>query len=208
MNNFNARSSPDKLAERVKELNCLYGISKLVENPDLTTAEILQGIVDLIPPAWQHNDVTCARITMDNKVYQSAGFRETEWRQVSNVKIYGNIRGSVEVVYTAKMPDIYEGPFLREERDLIDAIAERVSGIVERAIDEEWNKKSDRFVLFLNKQELVHLDSIVEETMKHMEELIKNPVTSNQQMLAEIYFKEIQHLDSSIKSKIKDLLEG
>jgi hypothetical protein len=208
MDNFNARSCPNKLRERVKELNCLYGISKLVENPDLTTAEILQGIADLIPHAWQYSDVTCARITVDNEEYQSAGFREAEWRQLSDVKIYGNIRGSVEVVYTAKMPDTYEGPFLREERDLVDAIGERVSGIVERAIDEEWDKKSDRFVLFLNKQELIHLDNVVTETIKHMEELIKNPVTSNQQMLAEIYFKEIQHLDSSIKSKIKDLLEG
>jgi len=197
-----------KYRERVKELNCLFEISQLVENPDLTTAEILQGIADLIPLTWQYPDVTCARITVDNEEYQSAGFRETEWRQVSNVKIYGNVRGSVEVVYTTKMPDIHEGPFLSEERDLIDAIGERVSGIVERAKEEEWDKKSDRFVLFLNKQELVHLASVVEETMKHMEELIKNPVTANQHMLAEMYFKEIRHLDRSIKSKIKDLLEG
>jgi hypothetical protein len=194
--------------ERVKELNCLYGISKLVENPDLTTDELLQSIVDLIPPAWQYPNVTCSRIIVDNAEYQSSGFRKTEWRQESKVKIYGNDRGLVEVAYTVKMPDIFEGPFLSEERDLIDAISERVSRIVERAKNEEWDKKSDRFVLFLNKLELVHLDSVIKETNKHMEELIKNPVTAEHRMLAEIYVKEIQHLDRSIKSKIEDLLEG
>ena len=193
--------------ERVKELNCLYGISKLVENPDLTTDELLQSIVELIPPAWQYPDVTGAKITVDNEEFQSAGFRETIWRQASNVKIYGNVRGTVEVIYTIKMPDIFEGPFLSEERDLIDAISERVSRIVERAKDEEWDKKRDRFVLFMNKLELVHLYGVMKETNKHMEALIKNPVTAEHQILAETYIKEIQHLDRSIKSKIENLLE-
>ena len=193
--------------ERVKELNCLYGISKLVENPDLTTDELLQSIVDLIPLAWQYPDVACARIIVDNAEYHSAGFRESEWRQESKVKIYGNDRGSVEVFYTAKMPGILGSPFSIEERDLIDAISERVSRIVERAKDEEWDKKSDRFVLFLNKLELVHLNSIIKETTKHMKELIKNPVTAVHLKLAEIYVKEIQHLEHSMNSKIEKLLE-
>ncbi len=42
------------LAERDKELNCLYAISNLVEKPDISLGEILQGIVDLIPPACQY----------------------------------------------------------------------------------------------------------------------------------------------------------
>jgi hypothetical protein len=59
----------------------------------------------------------------------------------------------------------------------------------------------------LNKLELVHLDSVIKETNKHMEELIKNPVTVEHQILAEIYIKEIQHLDRSIKSKIENLFK-
>lgn len=39
------------LAKRVKELNCLYGISRVVEEK-LSFKETFQGIVDLIPLAW------------------------------------------------------------------------------------------------------------------------------------------------------------
>lgn len=39
-----------ELGERVKELNCLYRISNLAGNQDISLEEILQGTVDLIPP--------------------------------------------------------------------------------------------------------------------------------------------------------------
>jgi len=50
------------LGERVKELNCLYGIANLVEQQDVSLEEILQGTVNLIPPSWQYPEITCARI--------------------------------------------------------------------------------------------------------------------------------------------------
>ena len=46
------------LGERVKELNCFYGISKLVEKQDISLKEIIQGTVDLIPPSWQYPEIT------------------------------------------------------------------------------------------------------------------------------------------------------
>ncbi|MEA1952047.1 MAG: LuxR family transcriptional regulator, partial [Planctomycetota bacterium] len=46
------------LRERLKELNCLYEISRLVESRGGSLAEILQGAVDLIPPSWQYPE-TC-----------------------------------------------------------------------------------------------------------------------------------------------------
>jgi PAS domain S-box-containing protein len=42
-----------ELGERVKELNCLYGISNLVEKSGTFSLEIFQGVVNLIPPSWQ-----------------------------------------------------------------------------------------------------------------------------------------------------------
>ena len=53
------------LGERIKELNCLYSISKLRERTDFSLEDILQAIVDLIPPAWQYPEITCARIIFD-----------------------------------------------------------------------------------------------------------------------------------------------
>jgi len=62
------RERTKELDERVKELNCLYGISNLVEKPDISLEEIFQGVVDLIPPSWQYPEITCSRMLLEDKV--------------------------------------------------------------------------------------------------------------------------------------------
>jgi len=120
------------LTERVKELNCLYGISKLIENPELSIEEIIQGTVDLIPPAWQHPEITCSRIILGDKEYKTRNFEKTNWKQACDITMHGGRVGSFEVYYLEEKPEIDEGPFLKEERTLINAIAERLGHIVER----------------------------------------------------------------------------
>jgi PAS domain S-box-containing protein len=124
------RKSHD-LGERVKELNCLYGISRLREDPKLSVAEMLQRIVELIPPAWHYPGITCARISVSGSIFTTGNFAETSWRQHSKVQVYGEDIGTVEVFYLEGMPELDEGPFLAEERKLIDAIAERIGRIIE-----------------------------------------------------------------------------
>ena len=120
------------LSERVKELNCLYGISKLVEQQDISLAEILQGIVDLIPPSWQYPEITCARVIIQGREWKTKNFPETIWKQASDIKVHGELSGNLEVYYLEEKPEIDEGPFLREERKLITAIAGLAGRIVER----------------------------------------------------------------------------
>jgi len=50
------------LRERVKELTCLYGIDQVREREDLSLAQTLQAIVELLPPAWLCPQITRARI--------------------------------------------------------------------------------------------------------------------------------------------------
>lgn len=119
------------LGERVKELNCLYGISRLREDPKLSVPEILQRIVELIPPAWHYPGITCARIRVGDESYVTGNFKETAWSQASTIQVYGDETGRVEVNYLEEMPELDEGPFLEDERRLIDAIAERVGRIIE-----------------------------------------------------------------------------
>lgn len=126
------RQKTHELGERIKELNCLYGISELVENSGTRQEEILQGTANLIPASWQYPEATCARITVEGRVYQTDGFQETVWRQMAEIKKHGSSVGSVEVFYLEKKPDFSEGPFLSEERSLINAIAERLGHILER----------------------------------------------------------------------------
>jgi signal transduction histidine kinase/GAF domain-containing protein len=120
------------LGERVKELNCLYGISHLIEKPNISFQEILQGTIDLIPPSWQYPEITCARLILMDQVFTSKKFRETAWKQAREIVVYGEQIGSLEVFYLEQRPKSDEGPFLKEERSLINSIAARLGRIVER----------------------------------------------------------------------------
>jgi len=114
----------NELKERVKELDCLYGLTNIVKNTDLSLDEALNKILNLIPPAWQYPEITCAKITINNKEYKTKNFKETKWSQVSNIILDDKKIGVLEVYYLEKKPQIDEGPFLIEERRLIDAISD------------------------------------------------------------------------------------
>jgi len=120
------------LGERVKELNCLYLISNLVEKPGISLEGILQGTANLIPAAWEYPEITCARVVLEDKVFLTGNFRETVWNQSTEILVHGNPVGSVEVGYLEERPQKDEGPFLAEERSLLRAIAERLGRVVER----------------------------------------------------------------------------
>ena len=120
------------LRERVKELTCLYGIARVVEQPGLSIDDVLQRIVGLLPSAWQYPDVTAASITLDGRRLSNPTFRAGAQLQASHVVVRGRSRGLVEVVYLEEKPDVHEGPFLAEERSLIDEVARQVGLFVER----------------------------------------------------------------------------
>ena len=120
------------MGERVKELNCLYGVSRLAGSQGITLKEIFQGAVELIPPSWLHPEVTSARITLEGQEFKTKHFRETEWRQASDIVVHGERAGTLEVCLLEERSPRDEGPFLKEERYLIDAIAERLGRIIER----------------------------------------------------------------------------
>lgn len=125
------------LRERIKELNCLYGISRLVEQAGISLDEVLQQIVELIPASWQYPEDTCARIKLKDRESKTSNFLETSWRQSEVIMVNGNQYGTVEVYYLREKPESDEGPFLKEERNLIHVIAERLGHIIEHKFAEE-----------------------------------------------------------------------
>ncbi|MGD8536968.1 MAG: ATP-binding protein [Candidatus Aminicenantes bacterium] len=131
------RRAQVEVRERVKELTCLYGIAKLAEQPEFSIQEILQGIVELLPPAWLYTDIASARIIVDGNSYSTPFFREKGQKQSADIVVAGEHRGVVEVIYREKKPELDEGPFLREERSLIDTIAREVALIIERKQTEQ-----------------------------------------------------------------------
>ena len=125
------------LTERVKELTCLYGIAQIAGQPGISLEETIQDIVELLPPAWQYPEITFARIILDGISYTTQSFRECRQKQTGEIIVGGVPRGVVELVYAEEKPVLDEGPFLKEERNLIDAVARQVALVIERRQTEE-----------------------------------------------------------------------
>jgi len=138
------QKSTHDLGERVKELNCLYSLSSLIEKPDISLNDIFKGITNLIPPSWQYPEITCARIIFEDKEYKTKNFKETTWKQACEIAVDNKELGNVEIFYLEERPDIDEGPFLKEERALIEAICERLGHVVERVKAEQELHDSEK----------------------------------------------------------------
>lgn len=120
------------LFERVKEMNCLYSISHLFDMPGITLDEALQGTADLIPGGMQHSDITCSRIILEDQEFKTDNFKETRWQLASDIISLGEPKGKVQICYLEEKPECDIGPFLNEEKDLINAIGGQVGNFIER----------------------------------------------------------------------------
>ena len=133
---FPTEIEPDQieiaLRERIKELNCLYWVSQLAERHLYSLDDLLQELVNFLPYSWQYPEITCARILFKGKTYTSDRFKVTNWRQSSRIYMYHEAVGECGIFYLEECPPVDEGPFLKEERALLDAVAEQIGTIATR----------------------------------------------------------------------------
>ena len=132
------------LTERTKELQCFYAIAQIREKPCVTLEEIYFGVLDNIRDAYQYPDITCVRITTRDKMFETPNFKETKWQQTSSIDVNRKKVGEVTICYLEERPELDEGPFLKEERLLLDAVAERIARIAEHFQIEEAIRKSEK----------------------------------------------------------------
>ena len=135
------------LNERVKELQCLYGVANLAERPGITLDELYQEVAELLPAGWQYPESTCVRIIVNDREFRTNNYRDTEWKQSADIKVHNVAVGRVEVNYLEERPELDEGPFLKEERLLINAVAERLGKVAERRQAEEERKQATEKLL-------------------------------------------------------------
>ncbi len=126
------RIKAHELNERLKELNCLYAISKLLVSSDESLDDIFQGIVDLVPISWQYPEIACASLTLQDREFKTKNYEIPISRQSADIHAHGERIGFLEVAYFEETPLGDEGPFMQEEKRLLNSIAERLGRIVER----------------------------------------------------------------------------
>ncbi len=145
-----------RLRERTKELNCLYDISSLRAGTSFSLDDILQEVVDFIPPAIEYPEITCARILLDRYEFTTNNFKDTQWKLSQEIKLNNERIGTLEVCYLEDRRELGEGPFLKEVKKLIAAIAESIAQIIEH----DWAEIEIR------------------KHRNHLEKLIKNSSTN------------------------------
>ncbi len=126
-----------QLKERIKELRAFFSLTELAERSGMTLDSLYQDLANILPQSWQYTEIACARIVVGESEFRTGNFRASEWIQAAPIKVHGSAVGRIEVAYLEQRPLQDEGPFLKEERQLINAIAERLGHISERMQAEE-----------------------------------------------------------------------
>ncbi len=125
------------LTERLKELNCLYTISKIFDKKGLSLDGVIRRTIQVVPTAWQYPVIAGTRVVLKDKDFRTRKFHQSEWMQECPIIVQGVSVGSIAVSYSEKRAEQDEGPFLKEERNLLNIIAQRLGDIIERKWSEQ-----------------------------------------------------------------------
>ena len=157
------------LRERIKEINCLYGVSLLAERHGDSLDDLLEQLVNFLPHSWQYPDITCARVVFKGKTYKSQWFKVTQWRQSSRINVYSEPVGEVSMFYLEERPPADEGAFLKEERALLDALADQIGTIATR-ISAELELQETNRQLSLERRALQESNTALRTVLSRIEE--------------------------------------
>jgi diguanylate cyclase (GGDEF)-like protein/PAS domain S-box-containing protein len=136
------------LGERVKELECLSRLGRLLQEPGLSLEDALDGAARLLPPAFQHPDRVAARICCE--AHQSdAGQHPWDANATplsADILVRGEKVGWVGVCYPLAGAETGERLFLKEEQTLVDAVAERLGRMIElKRAERALRESEERF---------------------------------------------------------------
>jgi PAS domain S-box-containing protein len=120
------------VGERVKELTALHRTAQSLREEGKTIAELLNEIAEHLRSAYQFPLITEVRIQVGDVICETDIFTNTEWQQRADFVMTDGRKGVIEVVYLESRPEEDEGPFLAEERHLIDSVAEMLRSSLER----------------------------------------------------------------------------
>lgn len=160
-------SSEIALQERIKELNCLYGMASLAERNG-SIQDFLKRLVDFLPAYWLHAEVASARITFHGEIFASKNFEFSDWKQSAQIRLDDKSVGDVSIFYIEERPTAEEGPFLIEERKLLEEVAQRISEIAIRIMAEKELQENNN-QLKLERKALQEANVVLRNVLSNIE---------------------------------------
>lgn len=170
-----------QLAERIKELNCLYSISQLFSRAGVDMRAILEQTANILLSGWEYPEKACARIVLDRLDVHTASYIQTPWMLEHGITVNKKKRGFIRLCYQEMPNGDREEIFLEEEKRLIKAVAELLGSKIEKYQAEETLKKKAA-ELRKQKRELEYKNAALREILTQIENEkkdIQKKITAN-----------------------------
>jgi signal transduction histidine kinase len=120
------------LRERMKELRCLYAVSRDLQE-DLSIDELCWRAVEHLVPAMQFPEITVPVIELKGKRFTSKNYAEGLSHDLhAQIRVEGEVLGHLRVRYTQERPFL-----IPEEQNLVNGVAEALSTWLEHKQAEE-----------------------------------------------------------------------
>ena len=116
------------LGKRIKELECLRKLSKIMETKDISLEKIFRQALDILPGAFQYPEMVCVKIVVDGTEYKTDNYEKTEFSLSANIGKFG----SLDICYINDGDDNKDKIFLEEEHELLFIITEHLKNAIDR----------------------------------------------------------------------------
>ena len=116
------------LHKRVKELECLRKLSKIMDTKDISLEEICNKALNILPDAFQYSDLVAARISIEGTEYKTDNYEKSDCRLSAKIENFGEL----EICYLNYPGEDKENAFLREEYEMVFIITERLGKAISR----------------------------------------------------------------------------
>ncbi len=126
-------SSEFKLQERIKELNCLYALSRAAWNAKNSIPQLVETTLKVLPEAMQFPSLADVRIQIEEHTFATKGFAKSKYFIEAPIRVDKKDIGSVAVGYRPGKGKNKKPAFLSEERKLTKAVARELALFIKRS---------------------------------------------------------------------------
>lgn len=125
---MNIEQAQEILTERIKELTCLYEVSKTIRKSDCVEKKTLKQIILSTKKAWKFNEDAIVEIQIKNHALSTSKIPKNTVFQNSNIAVPESTIGFIKVHYPAQK--YTSKHFLKEEQKLLDTIAVEIENYI------------------------------------------------------------------------------
>jgi hypothetical protein len=194
----------EDLQERAKELNCLYRVDEILSGEHVDEDDVFADLIAAIPPGWKYPDICQVGIKLGRRTYQPPDFAQTPWSMHAPINVHGESVGEITVSYREERPRVFDGPFLREERRLISAIAERLGlYLVQRQLRQD-RESWESVVHGLSTRDSQSWKVLVEFLLRTDQELLKR---ITRKMINHLFWSGVSEAGSLLHETTPDTAE-